>query len=177
MRIYDVLDEFQSRRPIDVIKANHPILILDEPQKMEGKKTLEALEKFKPLMILRYSATHRVEHNKVHRLDALDAYNQKLVKKIGVKGISVKGLSGTTAYLYLEGIEVSSKAPIARLEMEIRQANGSIKRATKQIGFGDNLFELSNNLDQYRGYVVHRSLPGLTPLSSPTEKRYLRVTQ
>lgn len=84
----------------------------------------------------------------------MDAYNQKLVKKIGVKGISVKGLSGTTAYLYLEGIEVSSKAPIARLEMEIRLANGSIKRVTKRIGFGDNLFDLSNRLDQYRGYVV-----------------------
>ena len=80
-RIYEELDEFQSRRPIDVIKANHPILILDEPQKMEGKKTMDALKEFHPLFILRYSATHNTEHNKVHRLDALDAYNQKLVKK------------------------------------------------------------------------------------------------
>jgi restriction endonuclease len=83
-RIYDELDDFQSRRPIDVISSNRPIVILDEPQKMEGAKTLDALSKFKPLMILRYSATHRTTHNKVHRLDALDAYNQKLVKKISV---------------------------------------------------------------------------------------------
>ncbi len=50
---------------------------------MEGAVTMEALPKFKPLFILRYSATHRTEHNRIHRLDALDAYNQKLVKKIG----------------------------------------------------------------------------------------------
>lgn len=80
-RIYEELDDFQSRRPIDVIKANHPILILDEPQKMEGKKTTDSFKEFNPLFVLRYSATHKTEHNKVHRLDALDAYNQKLVKK------------------------------------------------------------------------------------------------
>ena len=153
-RIYDELDEFGSRRPIDVISANRPILILDEPQKMEGKKTLDALKKFHPLMMLRYSATHRVEHNKIHRLDALDAYNQKLVKKIGVHGISVKGLSGTNAYLYLEDIEVSSKAPVARMEMEIKQKGGSIKRVTRKIGVRENLFDTSGGLDEYKGYVV-----------------------
>jgi type III restriction enzyme len=109
-RIYDVLDDFQSRRPIDVISANRPILILDEPQKMEGAATLKSLEEFKALMVLRYSATHKTTHNKIHRLDALDAYNQKLVKKIAVRGISVKGLAGTNAYLYLQSIEISSKA-------------------------------------------------------------------
>lgn len=152
-RIYDELDDFQSRRPIDVISSNRPILILDEPQKMEGGKTLEALSKFKPLMILRYSATHRTVHNKIHRLDALDAYNQKLVKKIEVRGITVKGLSGTNAYLYLESIEVSKKAPVARIEMEVRQGNG-IKRILKRLEKGSNLFDFSNELDQYRGFVI-----------------------
>ncbi len=117
-RIYDELDDFQSRRPIDVIASNRPILILDEPQKMEGKATMEALPKFKPLAILRYSATHKTQHNRIHRLDALDAYNQKLVKKIAVRGIQTRGLAGTNAYLYLEGIEISKKAPVARLELE-----------------------------------------------------------
>src|SRR5690606_34916307 len=97
-RIYEELDDFQSRRPIDVISANRPILILDEPQKMEGGKTLDSLVNFKPLMVLRYSATHKTTHNKIHRLDALDAYNQKLVKKIAVRGIAVKGLAGTAGY-------------------------------------------------------------------------------
>jgi len=153
-RIYEELDDFQSRRPIEVIKSNRPIMILDEPQKMEGAKTLDSLAGFNPLMILRYSATHKTEHNKVYRLDAIDAYNQKLVKKIAVRGITVKGLSGTNAYLYLESIQVSaSKPPVARMEMEIKQASG-VKRAVRNIGRNDNLFDMSQGLDQYKGFVV-----------------------
>lgn len=155
-RIYDVLDDFQSRKPIDVISANRPILILDEPQKMEGAQTLRSLEEFKALMVLRYSATHKTTHNKIHRLDALDAYNQKLVKKIAVRGIAVKGLAGTAGYLYLQSIEISSKKPPeARVEFEQKLANGDIKRVVRKLGKGDNLFDLSNGLDQYRdGFVV-----------------------
>lgn len=156
LRIYEVLDDFQSRRPIDVISANRPILILDEPQKMEGAQTLKSLEEFKALMVLRYSATHKTTHNKIHRLDALDAYNQKLVKKIAVRGISVKGLAGTAGYLYLQSIEISNKKPPeARVEFEQKLAGGSIKRVVKKLSKGDNLYDLSNQLDQYRdGFVV-----------------------
>ncbi len=154
-RIYDVLDDFQSRKPIDVISANRPILILDEPQKMEGTQTLKSLEEFKALMVLRYSATHKTTHNKIHRLDALDAYNQKLVKKIAVRGIAVKGLAGTNAYLYLQSIDISTKKPPeARVELEQKLANGDIKPVARKIGKGDNLFDLSGGLDQYRNYVV-----------------------
>ncbi len=154
-RIYEELDDFQSRRPIDVIAANRPILILDEPQKMEGTQTVKSLEAFKALMVLRYSATHKTPHNKVHRLDALDAYNQKLVKKIAVRGIAVKGLAGTNAYLYLQSIEISTKKPPeARVELEQKLAGGQIKRVLRKLGKGDNLFDMSNELDQYRGYVV-----------------------
>ena len=155
-RIYSVLDDFQSRRPIDVIKANRPIIILDEPQKLGGDKTLEALVEFNALMVLRYSATHKTTHNKIHRLDALDAYNQKLVKKIAVRGIAVKGLAGTAGYLYLQSIEISSKKPPeARVEFEQKLAGGNIKRVVRKLSKGDNLYDLSNQLDQYRdGYVV-----------------------
>ena len=154
-RIYDELDDFQSRKPIDVIAANRPILILDEPQKMEGKATMEALPQFKPLMILRYSATHRTQHNRIHRLDALDAYNQKLVKKIAVRGIQTRGLAGTNAYLYLEGIDISRQAPIARIEMEIRLKSGEIKRQLRRLQFRDDLFAESGELDQYRdGFTI-----------------------
>ncbi|RSE97951.1 type III restriction-modification system endonuclease [Achromobacter aegrifaciens] len=154
-RIYDVLDDFQSRKPIDVISANRPILILDEPQKMEGTATLKSLEAFKALMVLRYSATHKTTHNKIHRLDALDAYNQKLVKKIAVRGIAVKGLAGTAGYLYLQSIEISSKKPPeARVEFEQKLTGGNIKRVVKKLSKGNNLFDLSGGLDQYRDYVV-----------------------
>ncbi|MEE4207690.1 MAG: DEAD/DEAH box helicase family protein [Parvularcula sp.] len=153
-RIYEELDDFQSRKPIDVIASNRPILILDEPQKMEGAATMEALPKFKPLFILRYSATHRTQHNRVHRLDALDAYNQKLVKKIAVRGIQTLGLAGTNAYLYLEGIDISKKAPVARIEIEVKLKSGEIKRQLRRLEFRDDLFVESGELDQYRGFTI-----------------------
>jgi len=153
-RIYEELDDFQSRRPIDVIAANRPILIMDEPQKMEGKATLDALPKFKPLFIQRYSATHRTVHNKVHRLDAVDAFNQKLVKKIAVRGIHTRGLAGTNAYLYLEGIEISRHAPVARIDMEVKLKSGQIKRQLKRLTAGRNLYDESGELDQYRGFTI-----------------------
>jgi type III restriction enzyme len=153
-RIYDELDDFQSRRPIDVIASNRPIVILDEPQKMEGKATMESLPKFKPLMILRYSATHKTQHNRVHRLDALDAYNQKLVKKIAVRGIQTRGLAGTNAYLFLEGIDISKKAPVARIELEVKLKSGEIKRQLRRLEFRDDLFTVSGELDQYRGFAI-----------------------
>jgi len=153
-RIYEELDDFQSRRPIDVIKRNSPILVLDEPQKLQGTRTVESLKEFAPLMVLRYSATHKQEHNKVYRLDAIDAYNQKLVKKIAVRGISVKGLAGTYPYVYLQSIETStSKPPEARIELELLHATG-IKRALRTIGRNDNLHDKSEKLEQYRGFVV-----------------------
>jgi len=153
-RIYMELDDFQSRKPIDVIASTNPILIIDEPQSVEGQKTKEALKLFNPLFTLRYSATHREDYNKVYRLDALDAYNMKLVKKISVKGVSVKGTSGTESYLYLEGIDVSDKhAPVARLEFEVRTKNG-LTRKTRKIHTGDDLYQLSGQLEQYRGYKV-----------------------
>jgi len=154
-RIYDELDDFQSRKPIDVIAANRPILILDEPQKMEGKATMEALPQFKPLAILRYSATHRTQHNRIHRLDALDAYNQKLVKKIAVRGIQTRGRAGTNAYLYLEGIDISKHAPVARIELEVKLKSGEIKRQIRRLRFKDDLFAESGELDQYRdGFTI-----------------------
>ena len=153
-RIYEELDDFQSRRPIDVIAATRPIIILDEPQKMEGGKTLDSLVSFNPLMVLRYSATHKTPRNLIHRLDALEAYNQKLVKKITVRGIEVKNLGGTAGYLYLEDIEISNAAPAARLEMECLLKNGQIKRRTRRVKKGDNLFDLSGGLAQYSGQVV-----------------------
>jgi type III restriction enzyme len=154
-RIYDVLDDFQSRRPIDVISANRPIVIIDEPQKMGAPKSLEALSRFNALAVLRYSATHKVEHNKVHRLDALDAYNQKLVKKIAVRGITVKGLAGSTAYLYLDAIEIAKGAkPRARMELDVQQKSGSIKRQIKRLDVGSNLHAVANGVEAYKGLFI-----------------------
>lgn len=153
-RIYMELDDFNSRKPIDVLASTNPIMIIDEPQSVEGKQTKESLKAFNPLFTLRYSATHREDYNKVYRLDALDAYNKKLVKKISVKGITAKGTSGTDSYLYLEGIDVSTKhAPLARLEFEVKTKTG-LARKTYKIRQNDDIYQLSGELEQYKGYKV-----------------------
>ncbi|HJD76449.1 MAG TPA: DEAD/DEAH box helicase family protein [Bacteroides reticulotermitis] len=152
--IYSKRDEFASRRPIDVIKANRPIIILDEPQKMGGDVTQKALKNFNPLFSLNYSATHKNHHNLVYVLDALEAYNKRLVKKIEVKGFEVKNFRGTDQYLYLESIILSSKKPpMARIEMEIAY-NKSINRETRILGVGDNLYVESKSMEQYKGYTI-----------------------
>lgn len=152
--IYDKRDEFGSRRPIDVIKANNPIIILDEPQKMGGDATQKALQNFNPLFCLNYSATHKEHHNLVYALDAVDAYNQRLVKRIEVKGFQVKNFRGTDKYLYLESIIVSPKhPPRARIEFEVKY-DKSINREMRILSADDNLYELSKNMEQYRGYRI-----------------------
>lgn len=152
--IYSKRDEFGSRRPIDVIKANRPIIILDEPQKMGGAVTQKALANFNPLFTLNYSATHKNEHNMVYVLDALEAYNQRLVKKIEVKGFEVKNLRGTDSYMFLEEIVISpKKPPMARIELEIGYKK-SINRETRIIGVGDDLYYVSQEMEQYKGYTV-----------------------
>lgn len=152
--IYSKRDEFGSRRPIDVIKANRPIIILDEPQKMGGAVTQKALKNFNPLFTLNYSATHKNEHNMIYVLDALEAYNQRLVKKIEVKGFEVKNFRGTDSYLYLEEIVLSSKKPpMARIELEIGY-NKSINRETRLVGVGDDLYYISQEMEQYKGFTV-----------------------
>ena len=152
--IYSKRDEFGSRRPIDVIAANRPIIILDEPQKMGGDVTQKALKNFNPLFSLNYSATHAKQHNTVYVLDALDAFNKRLVKKIEVKGFEVKNFRGTDSYLYLEQIFLSSKKPpIARIELEIGY-NKSINRETRNCNVGDDLYYLSQEMEQYKGYTI-----------------------
>lgn len=152
--IYTKRDSFGSRRPIDVIAANNPILILDEPQKMEGPKTQKALKNFNALFAINYSATHKTQHNLVYALDAVDAYNQRLVKKIEVKGIEVKNLRGTDGYLYLDDIILSPKEPPrARIELEIGH-KGSIKRESRILSVDDNLYEISKNMEQYKTYRI-----------------------
>ena len=129
--IFSEREDFGFRRPIDVIAANNPIIIMDEPQKMGGKATQDALKLFNPLFCLNYSATHKQHHDLVYVLDAMDAYQKKLVKSIEVKGFDIKNLRGTDSYLFLEQIVVSpNKPPMARLEFEIAY-NKSINRESR----------------------------------------------
>lgn len=152
--IYSKRDEFASRRPIDVIAANRPIVIMDEPQKMGGEVTQKALKSFNPLFCLNYSATHAKQHNLVYVLDALDAYNKRLVKKIEVKGFEVKNFRGTDQYLYMESILLSpKKPPQVRMELEIRYQK-SINREFRILSVGDNLYYISGEMEQYKGFSI-----------------------
>ena len=153
-RIYQELDQFGTRKPIDIIAQTNPILIIDEPQSVDGEKTLKSMQDFNPLFTLRYSATHKVEYNKVYRLDALDAYNKRLVKKIQVKGINLKGSTGTTGYLYLEQISLSStKPPYAVVEFEKRAGEG-VRKVRQKLSEGANLYELSGNIPAYKNQTI-----------------------
>lgn len=155
-RIYMKLDEFQSRRPIDIIAKTNPILIIDEPQSVEGKQTKERLKEFHPLFTLRYSATPRESYNMVYRLDAIEAYNRNLVKKIAVKGVSASGTTATEGYVYLEGLNLSHGAPKASLQFDIRGASG-VRTCTRIVGEGYDLYPNSNELEEYRdNYIVKR---------------------
>jgi type III restriction enzyme len=153
-RIYQELDQFGTRRPIEIIAQTNPILIIDEPQSVDGEQTLKSMQDFKPLFTLRYSATHKVEYNKVYRLDALDAYHKHLVKKIQVKGINLKGSTGTTGYLYLEQISLStSKPPFAVVEFEKRVGEG-VKKVRQKLSEGANLYQLSGDLPAYKNQTI-----------------------
>lgn len=156
-RIYMKLDEFRSRRPIDIIAKTNPVIIIDEPQSVEGKQTKERLKEFNPLVTLRYSATHKADsiYNMIYRLDAIDAYNKKLVKKIAVKGISISGTTGTDGFVFLESINVSASNPTATIRFDYKGKTG-IRQVSRVVSEGYDLYDNSNELEGYEGYVVSK---------------------
>ena len=160
-RIYMNLDEFRSRRPIDIIAKTNPVLIIDEPQSVEGKQTKERLREFHPLLTLRYSATHKADsiYNMIYRLDAMEAYNKRLVKKIAVKGITESGSTATESYVYLQSINLSKADPTATIQFDIKGVSG-IRKVTKTVGIGFNLYDQSNGMEEYCNNFVVKSIDG-----------------
>ena len=159
--MYSERDEFGSRRPIDVLAANHPIVIQDEPQKMGGKATQEGIARFQPLFCLNYSATHKERHDLVYALDALDAYNQRLVKRIEVKGFELKNELATDGYLYLQDILVSAThAPRAVIEYRRLTTSGSTAKRTGRFEERDDIYAASGELEAYReGFTIAEIVP------------------
>ena len=160
-RIYMELDEFRSRKPIDIIAKTNPIVIIDEPQSVEGKQTKENLKQFNPLMTLRYSATHKSDsiYNMIYRLDAMEAYNKRLVKKIAVKGITESGTTATEGYVYLEGINLSKANPTATIQFDFKGATG-IRKVTKTVSEGYNLYPNSGEIPEYKDNFVVKHIDG-----------------
>ena len=179
-RIGMQLEEFGWRRPIDVIGEMRPILIIDEPQSVLGadkkNKTRQGLQQFNPLFTLLYSATHRREdvYNQVYRLDAIDAFNKHLVKKIEVMGVEQVGTTATNGYLHLEAIVLSKKkgeAPRARISFDATSRVG-LRTATRTVDEGFDLYAESGELEAYRdGFTIERidGVKGCIRLSSGQE--------
>ena len=159
--IFRKLDNFRSRRPIDIIAKTNPILIIDEPQSVEGPAAKKNLKLFSPLLTLRYSATHKADsiYNMVYRLDAMEAYNKRLVKKIAVKGITESGSTATEGFVYLESINLSKSDPTATIQFDYKGASG-IRKKTATVGIGYNLHDNSGNLDEYNVGFVVKSIDG-----------------
>ena len=157
-RMLQPLDEFQSQIPIEIIAQINPIIIIDEPQSVEGETARKNIPKFNPLMILRYSATHRNLYNLVYRLDALDAYQKRLVKKISVKGIEIRG-GNSAGYIFFEAINLSKNNPTATLVFN-RKVSGGVKKIAKKISVGNDLYKLSNELDEYKNNFIVTEIDG-----------------
>lgn len=152
--IYSVRDEFQSRKPIDVIAANRLIIIMDEPQKMEGDATQAGIKRFNPLFVLNYSATHKTKHDTIYALDAYDAFKERLVKKIQVRGFEIKNLRGTTAYIYIDSIILSpNHPPMARIEFHRKNASGDIRKEVKKFAVSDSL-RAESDLAVYEDFTI-----------------------
>ena len=162
-RILMELDEFGNQIPLETIAATNPILIIDEPQSVEGARTKEGLRDFKPLLTLRYSATHRADsvYNMIYRLDALDAYEKRLVKKIQVIGIKASSNAATAGFVYLERINLfKDKPPTATITFDCRGANG-IRQITRTVKEGFNLYEKSGGLDEYADKFIVDNISGI----------------
>lgn len=159
-RIYMELDEFRSRKPIDIIAKTNPILVIDEPQSVEGKQTKERLKEFNPLITLRYSATHKADsiYNMVYRLDAMEAYNKRLVKKIAVKGVSQSGTTATEGFVYLESINLSDKNPTATISFDYK--GKTIRQISRKVSEGFNLYDNSNGMEEYKNNYIVTAIDG-----------------
>ena len=164
--IFSKRDEFGSRKPIDILAQTNPIMIIDEPQSVLGANkdnaTRKGLAKFHPLFTLLYSATHRKDdvYNMVYRLDAMDAYNRKLVKKIEVKGISQQGSTATNGFVYLDEIVIGKGNPQARISFDIKTSTG-FKQTTKLVGENFDLFDQSGGLAEYENHFVVERIDGV----------------
>ena len=163
--IFSRRDEFGSRKPIDILAKTNPILIIDEPQSVlgtdKGNATRKGIKLFNPLFTLLYSATHREIFNQVYRLDAIDAYNKKLVKKIEVRSVHQVGSTATNSYVYLDEIVISKGNPQARLGFDVKTANGT-RQTIRLVGEGFDLKEQSGGLQEYANNFKVECIDGLT---------------
>jgi len=151
--IHQRRDKLNGLRPIDYLKATHPIVIMDEPQNMESLLSQSAVSELDPLCTLRYSATHRKTRNVVYRLDPVDAHDLGLVKQIVVAEAVQQG-ADAAPYVKLESVR-NDKGFVARMELAVRkESDGSIERKTVAVKNGQDLAVVTKN-SAYEGWRLN----------------------
>jgi type III restriction enzyme len=152
--MYRASEKTGGERPIDLIRATRPILIVDEPQSVDGGidgKGRKALEHMHPLCTLRYSATHADKHHMVYRLDAIDAYEQKLVKQIEVAAATVES-GGNKPFVRLISTKSARGTVTAKVELDV-ESHGKVQRKEVTVSDGDDL-EQTTKRELYRDMRV-----------------------
>ena len=145
--LYKESEKTGGEKPINLIRATRPIVVVDEPQSVDGGlqgSGKQALEAMTPLCTLRYSATHATQHHMVYKLDAVDAYERQLVKQIEVASLAVEG-GHNRPYVKLLGVGFDAKKLKAEVELDVQSKSGSIKRSVKKVSMGDDLQQVTGN--------------------------------
>jgi len=177
--LYKDSEKTGGDKPIDLIRATRPIVIVDEPQSVDGGlrgQGRKALAEMNPLCTLRYSATHVDKHHMVYRLDAVDAYQRKLVKQIEVAAATVENAHNRP---YLRLISTRNRRGVisASVELDVEGAAGRVNRAQRTVIDGDDLEYLTDRA-VYRGYRIGEIRVGggnaFIELRTPGGERYLR---
>lgn len=151
--IHQERDKLNGLRPIDYLKATHPVVIMDEPQNMESELSQSSVGELDPAFTLRYSATHKKHRNVVYRLDPVDAHDLGLVKQIVVADVQQQGADAAP---YIKLVSVSGTPMVAKLELACRKADGSLERKIVGVRKGQELSDsrLSGN-PIYEGWRVN----------------------
>lgn len=143
-------DKLNGEKPISLIQQTNPIVIIDEPQSVDTTdKSKDAIKSLNPLCTLRYSATHAEKYNMVYKLDAIDAYEQKLVKRIEVLSTSQED-SFNLPYIKLKSVTEKK----ATIEIDFKDKSGKIKRASKSVKLGTDLYKTSGDRELYDNWIV-----------------------
>jgi type III restriction enzyme len=146
-------DKLNGQKPVEFIQATHPIVIVDEPQNMETKKRIAAIDNLKALCTLRYSATHRNQYNLTYSLNPVKAYDLGLVKQIEVDSI-IEENAYNDAFVSVESITATKTKVTAKVSINSNE-NGGVKKKALTVKVGDDLYKLSNEREIYaEGYII-----------------------
>ena len=164
-------------KPLDLIKNTNPVVFIDEPQStMSTDLAKKAVLGLNPLQLIRYSATHREKINLMYKLDAVDAYEKKLVKQIEVASVQTDGVH-SSAYIHLDSIQVGKGNPTAKIEVDIMQ-NGHIRRKMIKVKQNDDLEELTNRTE-YEGYIIKDiyAVPGNEYIDFTSRDEFIKLNE